>query len=282
MALTTKNGDILHPIGIGTWNISSRINDSLPEGRFRNVEAVRGNEQEEIDGLRYSIERGQNHLDCAELYGAFYTDEVVGRALEASSVERKNLFIADKLWKHSSAPNAARPTVEQMLSKLRTDYLDLLYIHAAWTDVNWRDAIPQIDDLIDEGIVRSFGVSNFTVDEMIQAQAIARHPISVNQMHFSCLHRDEVDEEFRSFCKEHDIAIVAYRPTERGQALVHPVLIDIATAHGATPAQIALAWLMQMGTLPITKTIQKAHIDENLGALQITLSEHDLEKIATI
>ena len=70
MLLTTVNGDPVHPIGIGTWDIASRANRELPEGHYRNVEAVRGNEAAEIEGIRYSLELGQNHIDCAELYGS--------------------------------------------------------------------------------------------------------------------------------------------------------------------------------------------------------------------
>ena len=115
------------------------------------------------------------------------------------------------------APGRVRPIVEQMLTKLGTDYLDLLYIHAPWRDVDWRSAVPQIDALIEEGIVREFGVSNFTVDEMREAQSIAEHPIRANQMKLSCVSKDEVDNKFRLFCTEHEIAVVVYSPVDRGQ-----------------------------------------------------------------
>lgn len=281
MALTTKSGKGVHPIGIGTWNVASRLNSELPEGRYRNVEAVRGNESQEIEGIRYSLGRGQNHIDCAELYGAFYTDEVVGEAIDIEGVERTDLFIADKLWKNSVVAGAARPTVEQMLTKLGTDYLDLLYIHAPFNDADWQAAIPQIDQLIDEGIVRHLGVSNFTVEQMQETSAMAHHPIAANQMNLNCLYTKEVDDAFKKYCNEQDIAIVAYRPLtlEGGVPLRHEVLTDIAAQHGATSAQIALAWLLQIGTLPIPKAIQKSHIDENLEALKILLSDEDMDRL---
>ena len=282
MALITKSGHDLHPIGIGTWGIASRVNSSLPSGRYRDVEAVRGREDEEIDAIRHSISLGQNHLDCAELYGAFYTDEVVGAAIAGAGAARSDLFIGDKLWRHSTAPGAVRATVEQMLTKLRTDYLDLLSIHAPWKDVEWQAALPQIDRLIDEGIVRHLGVSNFTITHMREAQAIAMHPIRANQVHFNCLHRDEADDAFRSFCDEHSIAIVAYQPMKRGAVLGHPALVDIATDHGATPAQVALAWLVHLGALAIPKATQRSHIEENLAALDIELTTSDLDVIATL
>lgn len=98
--MTTKFGKQLNLIGIGTWNISS-VFELDPSAKYKGTRAVYGNEEAEIDGLRYSLSKGQNHIDCAELYGAFYTDEVVGRAI--AGFPREDLFIADKLWKTSVA-----------------------------------------------------------------------------------------------------------------------------------------------------------------------------------
>lgn len=282
MALTTANGAAVHPIGIGTWNVASRVNLDLPDGRYRNIEPDPAGVEKAIEGICYSIERGQDHLDCAELYGAFFTDEVVGQAIAASGKDRADLFIADKLWKHSTAPGAVRPTVEQMLAKLRTDYLDLLYIHAPWPEVDWLAAVPQIDRLIEEGVVRGLAVSNFDVAQMQETLAVAEHPIAANQVHYNCLHRDEADEAFRAFCEEHDIAVVAYQPVERGEAVRHPVVREVAAHHRATPAQVAIAWLLQRGALPIPKALDPGHIDENLGALDVTLSTDDIARIDRI
>jgi len=80
MTLQTKSGKPLHPIGIGTWNISG-IFEADPSAKYKGARAVYGREEAEIEALRYSLGKGQNHIDCAELYGAFYTDEVMGRAI---------------------------------------------------------------------------------------------------------------------------------------------------------------------------------------------------------
>lgn len=93
--IATKSGRILFPIGIGTWNINSIFKPGNPFAKFKGTESVFGNEKANIEAIRYSILKGQNHIDCAELYGAFYTDEVVGKALEGQ--KREELFIADKL-----------------------------------------------------------------------------------------------------------------------------------------------------------------------------------------
>ena len=90
----------------------------------------------------------------------------------------------------------------------------MLYIHAA-SPVDWQIAIPQIDELIDEGIVRDFGVSNFTAMNMVNAQAIAKHKVVANQVNYSLLYKREVNALFRSYCQDNDIQTVAYQPLKR-------------------------------------------------------------------
>lgn len=279
MKLETKSGKQLHPIGIGTWNVSS-VFEADPSAKYKGTQAVHGNEDSEIEALRHSIGRGQNHLDCAELYGAFYTDEVIGRAI--AGLPREDLFIADKLWKTSVTKGQVHPTVDIMLKKLGTDYIDLLYIHAPWEGIAWQEAIPQIDELIDAGIVRYFGVSNFNIDQMKEAQAIAKHPIAANQMNFNVLYKDETDQAFRDFCEENDIQIVAYQPIKRQEVLTNETVKAIATAHDVTPAQVALAWLLQVGALPIPKATDRVHIDENLGATDLKLTFHEMEQLEAL
>lgn len=277
--MQTKSGKPLFPIGIGTWNIAGTYNPD-PNAKYKGAEPSCGKEESEIEAIRYSISKGQNHLDCAELYGAFYTDEVVGRAI--TELERTDLYVADKLWKTSVGKGSVRPTVERMLEKLGTDYLDMLYIHAPWTEVNWQEAIPQIDELIDEGIVRDFGVSNFTVANMEQAHKIARHPIIANQMNYNVLYKNEVDEALKAYCNKNNIQLIAYQPIKRSEVLSNSILQEIAKMHDATPAQVALAWLLAKNALPIPKATNKQHIDENIAAATIKLSQENIVQLDVI
>lgn len=274
--MQTKSGKSLFPIGIGTWNIAGTFNAN-PSAKYKGAEPNYDNEAAEIEAIRYSISKGQNHIDCAELYGAFHTDEVVGKAI--AELKREDLFIADKLWKTSVGKDLVRATVEQMLTKLGTDYLDMLYIHAPWEEVNWQEAIPQIDALIEEGVVRAFGVSNFTIADMQTAQKLAQHPIVANQMNYNVLYKDEVDDAFKKYCQANRIEIVAYQPVKRQEVLSNATIRTIAQAHSATPAQIALAWLIAQGTLPIPKAINKQHIDENVNALSIELTSEEISQL---
>lgn len=275
--MKTKSGKTLFPIGIGTWNIGGTFNPNNPDAKYKGAEPSYENEEVEIEAIQYSIEKGQNHIDCAELYGAFHTDEVVGKAI--SGLNREDLYIADKLWKTSVGKGLVRPTVEKMLEKLGTEYLDMLYIHAPWAEIDWHEAIPQIDELIDEGVVKDFGVSNFTVADMEKVRKIARHPIVANQMNYNVLYKDEVNEEFKSYLIENNIQLVAYQPIKRQAVLSNETIQMIADAHNATPAQIALAWLIAQNALPIPKAVNKKHIDENIEAVAIKLTDVELEAL---
>ncbi len=278
--MQTKSGKPVFPIGIGTWSIGGTFNPNNPTAKYKGAEPNYDNEEAEVAAICYSIEKGQNHIDCAELYGAFHTDEVVGKAI--AGFDRTDLFIADKLWKTSVGQGLVRLTVEKMLQKLGTNYIDLLYIHAPWDGVNWQAAIPQIDELVDEGLVLGFGVSNFTVENMKEAHSLAQHPIVANQMNYNVLYRDEIDEAFKEYCKQNNIQIVAYQPIKRQEVLANTNIQEIAKNHNTTPAQVALAWLIAQGALPIPKAINLSHIDENVSSINIRLSENDMRALNDI
>lgn len=169
-----------------------------------------------------------------------------------------------------------------MLEKLGTDYLDMLYIHAPWADVNWQEAIPQIDELIDRGVVRDFGVSNFTLADMQEAKKITKYPFVANQMNYNVLYKNEVNKAFSGYCRDNNIQIIAYQPVKRQEVLSNKIIQDIADEHNASPAQIALAWLLVKGALPIPKAVNMQHIDENISAVNIRLSEQNLADLDDI
>lgn len=261
MMLLTKSGAPVHPIGIGTWGM----------GGFRETE--KGGEEQAIEAIQYSISQGQNHIDTAELYGGGYTDTIVGRAI--ADTPREELFVADKLWRDSVAPGKVRPAVETMLKKLGSSYIDLLYIHSPWDDVEWQAAIPQIDELIDEGVIRHLGVSNFTISDLEQAIKIGRHGVVANQLRYNVLHKEDVTPAMHDFCTKNDVATVAYRPVERNEVENNVIIQAIAKKYQATPQQIALAWLVKQSVLTIPKSLKRDHIDQNLVALDIELTEAD-------
>ncbi len=254
--LSTKSGRPLHPIGIGTWT-------------FGEYSLHSPGADAEVAAIEYALSLGQNHIDTAEMYGNGGAEQVVGRAI--SKVPREDIYVATKLWKTHVLRGTVRPAVEAMLKRLGTDYIDLLYIHAPWHDVPWQQSVPEICQLIDEGVVRQFGVSNFNVERMNEVIGLSTQPIVANQMHYSFGHRTEVTPELKALCEANGTTIVAYRPLERGELFENSELSALAKQHDATQAQAALAWLIAQGALPIPKARSRAHIDENFAAASLHL-----------
>lgn len=282
--LRTLSDMPVYPVGVGTFGIAGRENvattDALRHVGYKNIEPVTENTDFEISGLAAWLTGGANYLDTAELYGAGYTQTVVGHAIRASGVPRADLFISGNVWK--SSYGAVRKAVEGMLDRLGTDYLDVAGLHSPHTDgwqvPRWEIAIGEFGDLLAEGAVRGLSVSNFTVDHMTKAIELTGLPIRTAQMGFSLNYQKEVTTDFRGFCAAHGIQIAAYQPLQpqvTGNASVRAV----ATAKGVTPAQVALAWAIQMDTLPVTKTINVDHIRENLAAAEVRLTCDEMKQL---
>lgn len=282
--LCTLSGKSVYPVGIGTFGIAGRENPATAEALrhvgYKNIEPVTGNEDLEITGLVAWLTGGANYLDTAELYGAGYTQTVVGRAIRAAGVPRDDLFISGNVWK--SSYGAVRKSVEGMLDRLGTDYLDVAGLHSphtnGWQVPGWESTIAEFDSLLSEGIIKGLSVSNFTVDHMTRAMELTGLPIKTAQMAFSINYQKEVTAGFREFCAAHCIQIAAYQPLQP-DVLGNVAVQTIATAQKATPAQVALAWTIQMGTLPVTKTISKDRIRENLAAPTVRLTDDEIDHL---
>ena len=223
--------------------------------------------QAEVEAIQYAISLGQNHIDTAEIYANGGAEQIVGSA--TGLLKRDDLFIASKLWKSHMAKGLVRPAVEAMLKRLGTDYLDLLYIHAPWFDTPWQEAIPQISELIGEGMVRYFGVSNFNAVRLQEVLALASYPTAANQVHYSYMHQQGVTPELMQLCAVHDVGIIAYMPLEQCRTTRSVELADIAQQYNVTASQVALAWLVDQGVFPIPKALQRAHIEQNAAVLKL-------------
>lgn len=262
-----------HPIGIGTWGMGgTRLSDDA-------IFADYDHDQREIEAIRYSISQGQNHLDTAQLYGAGHTEEIVREAIR--DIPRENLFIVSKVWKSHAYRSAVPKAVEGILSRLHIPYLDLIYIHGYFKAVPISEYIQGLNDVVDRGLATAIGVSNFTLNQLKEAEAISHHPIVAVQNHYNLIERTYVPQELLDYCREKHIAVVAYRPLERkkltGETDI-PELRAMAKRHNASVSQIALAWLLaQEGVIPIPKASSKEHIDENLQSLHVSLSPEDMK-----
>jgi diketogulonate reductase-like aldo/keto reductase len=259
----------LHPIGIGTWGMGGdRLSDG---GMFADYRE----DDRQVRAIRYSISRGQNHIDTAQIYGAGHTEEIVGEAI--NGFNREQLFIATKVWRSHSLRHAVPRAAENSLRKLNVDILDLLYVHAPWDGIPMAEYIGGINDAQDAGLTKAIGVSNFNVEQLAFAVSASKHPIVANQIHYNFLKRDCADAAMIKFCADHDITIVAYRPVERrllADKVVVSALIDAAERIGCSTAQLAIAWLIaQENVVTIPKASTPEHIDENIAAANLRIPD---------
>jgi len=271
----------------------------------------------EADGvrlLREAVDRGVTHFDTAEMYGIGRNETLVGKAL---ADRRENLVIATKFGPLRAAdgtrlgvdgsPENVRRASSGSLERLGMDHIDLYYLHRVDPDTPIEETVGAMARLVEEGKVRALGLSEASAATLRRAHAV--HPITALQTEYSLFSR-EIEEEILPTCVELGVSLVAYSPLGRGLltgsyteawqppdgdfrkvaqprfeggnlaanvALVE-VVKEVARRRGATPAQVALAWVLGRGehVVAIPGTTESAHLDENLGALQVELTDEDL------
>jgi 2,5-diketo-D-gluconate reductase B len=235
---------VIPELGFGTWRLSGR---------------------ECVEGVADALAAGYRHVDTARMYG---NERDVGKGLRSSDVDRSEVFLATKVWPDDLAPDRVRASLERSLSDLGTDYVDLFLIHWPNPRTPLEATLGAMTELREEGKTREIGVSNFTAAQFREALDLA--PVIVNQVEYH-VYLDQ--RALLEVCRERSAELCAYRPLGKGQVTSDPVIAEIAAAHGATPAQVALAWLIaQEGVSAVPKTSSPERRRENLGALELELS----------
>ncbi|MET0390342.1 MAG: aldo/keto reductase [Polyangiales bacterium] len=234
-----------------------------------------------IAALRTGLELGLTHVDTAELYGSGRVEELVAEAI--ASVPREGLYLVSKVMpSHASRAGTLR-ACEQSLKRLQTDYLDCYLLH--WPgSYPLEETIASFEKLREDGKIRAWGVSNFDVGELEEALAIAGPgKITCNQVLYHLAQRD-IEHAVVPWCAQHDVAVVGYTPFGRsGFPPAGPsgrVLTEIAQRHGASPRQVALAFLTRdPHTFAIPKASDAAHVRDNAGAAKVTLTQADIDQL---
>ena len=237
--------------------------------------------QSEVAALRMGLDLGMTLIDTAEMYGEGGAEEVVG---EAIADRRAEVFLVTKVYPHNATRRGTVEACKRSLRRLKTHYIDLYLLH-------WRGEVPLSETLAafqqlkEDGKIRDYGVSNFDVEDMEEASALpGGDEIATNQVLYNLEHRG-IEWDLIPWCREQHIPIMAYSPvghksTEQRRLFGHPTVKSIAARHNATPAQIALAWLLrQPDIVAIPKASRPEHIQENRDALQIELTDQDLEEL---
>ncbi|MDH4555352.1 2,5-didehydrogluconate reductase DkgB [Pseudomonas sp. BN417] len=234
-------------------------------------------DQQVMDSIRNGLELGYRHIDTAQIYG---NESEVGQAIAESGVARDQLFVTTKVWTEHLAADRLIPSLEESLAKLGLEQLDLALIH--WPSPD--DAIPVAEYMTAlleakrRGLARQIGISNFTIAHMQQAiDTVGADEIATNQVevHPFLQNRTLVD-----FARSRGIHLTAYMPLAYGKVMQDPVIQGIAAAHDATPAQVALAWLLQQGFAVIPSSTRRENLASNQLALDLTLNDAEMAAIA--
>jgi diketogulonate reductase-like aldo/keto reductase len=250
------DGTKIPAYGLGTWRM----------GEDRRQRA------QEVAALKHGIERGVTLIDTAEMYGDGEAENIVA---DAVGKKRDDIFIVSKVLPHNAGRADTIAACERSLRRLKTDRIDLYLLH--WRgDVPLDDTIEAFNELAEAEKILAWGVSNFDISDMGELwKTPDGNAVATNQVLYN-LTRRGIEFDLMPWCRQRKIPIMAYSPIEQGRLLGHPVLREIAARHKATPAQVALAWLMRHDdVIVIPKATSIAHADENLGALDLLLGHED-------
>lgn len=232
-----------------------------------------------VDAVRHALELGYRAIDTAQAYG---NEAEIGAAIAASGVPREQLFITTKVWTDQFGNGKLIPSLKDSLRKLRTEQVDLTLIH--WPSpggaVPMAEYLGALAEAQDQGLTRLIGVSNFTsalLREAIGIVGAAR--IATNQVELSPYLQNRT---LAAFAHEQGIHLTSYMTLAYGKVLNDPVIGAVAAAHGATTAQVVLAWAMQLGYAVIPSSTKRANLEGNLKAQALTLSEAEMAQIAAL
>jgi alcohol dehydrogenase (NADP+) len=287
--LQFANGDQMPILGLGTWK-------STPGEVYKAVK----------EALRI----GYRHIDCAPIYG---NEAEVGQALADSFKEgvtsRDQLWITSKLWNNSHAPENVQPSLEKTLSDLQIDSLDLYLIHwpvvlrkevlfhesvndlIALDDLPISETWPVMEAMVDKGLCKHIGVSNFSVAKLKELLENSRLMPEMNQIE---LHPYLQQPAMLKFCKSNGIHLTGYAPLgsadrpERLKVEDEPILLEepaittIAERHGITPAQLVLSWAIHRRTAVIPKSVNPGRLKQNLSAAEVSLAQDDMPEMARL
>ncbi|MGC5776746.1 aldo/keto reductase [Paenibacillus pabuli] len=259
------DGTTLPAIGQGTWYMGEK----------------QSSRREEVQALRYGIERGMTVIDTAEMYAEGGAEEVTGEAIADC---RDDVFLVSKVYPHHADRKRMIAACERSLSRLGTDRLDLYLLH-------WRGSIPleetvkAMEQLKQSGKILRWGVSNLDTEDMQELWNIpGGQQCAVNQVLYHAASRG-IEYELLPWLWERHVPVMAYCPLAQGgrlrqDLLEHPVIREIARDRGVSPSQIALSWVIRDGdVMAIPKAVQLDHVAENAAAMDVILSQDEVVRL---
>jgi diketogulonate reductase-like aldo/keto reductase len=254
------SGEKIAALGQGTWHFAESP----------------GRRAEEVASIRLGVDLGMTVIDTAEMYSNGAAEALVGEAIAG---RRSEVFLIDKVLPHHATREGTIRACEASLGRLGVDYIDLYLLH-------WRGRIPLVEtieafaELKLHGMIRYWGVSNFDIDDMIELSGVpGGDEVQTNQILYNLARRGP-EYALLPWLSQHGIPTMAYSPIEQGRLLEHRPLQPIARRHGATPAQIALAWVLHHdGVNAIPRAGTLSHVRQNAAARDIELTGNDLHDL---
>lgn len=251
------SGEMIPVLGQGTWGMA--------EDAQRRAD--------EVAALRLGLDLGMTLIDTAEMYADGAAEELVAEAIAG---RRDEVFLVSKVLPNNATRRGTIASCERSLRRLGTDRLDLYLLH-------WRGQVPLEETfdafaaLVSAGKIRHWGVSNFNVSDLAEVMNLpGGAAVATDQVLYN-LTRRGIEHDLLPWCHERGLPIMAYSPIEQGRMLGHPVLQGVASRHDATPAQVALAWVLrQDGLNAIPKAGTPVYVQENRTSLDLRLTEQDL------
>ena len=265
--LALRDGMTVPALGLGTW----RMGESA---RSRSAE---------VAAVRQAIELGYRLFDTAEMYGEGGAEEVLGQALadamRAGDVTRDELFVVSKVYPHNASRKGTQGACERSLARLQLDHVDLYLLHWRGTHA-LEETVAGFERLRAQDKLRAWGVSNLDTRDMAELWRAPQGTQCVaNQVYYSLSERG-VEFDLVPWQRQHGVATMAYCPIDQGTIARSAALKPLAERLNATPAQIALAWLVSRGdVIAIPKAVQAAHLQENLAAADVVLDEAALAEL---
>ena len=252
-------GERVPALGQGTWRMGERP----------------GRRAAEIEALCTGVELGMTLIDTAEMYGDGATESLVGEALAGL---RDEVFLVSKAYPQNAGRSRLERACEASLKRLRTDRLDLYLLH-------WRGSVPLaetvegMEALRAAGKIRAWGVSNLDLDDMDELAAAGGEGCATDQVLYNVGRRGP-EFDLLPALADRGVSVMAYSPVEQGRLFTDGALKAVAERHGATPYQVALAWVMRNpGVFAIPKAGDVAHVRENRVAADLQLTPEDLAAI---
>lgn len=255
-----RSGPELPALGLGTWQMgeSARRRDA------------------EVRALRLGLELGVTLIDTAEMYASGGAERVVARAIEG---RRDEVLLVSKVLPQNASRTGTLRAAERSLKRLETDRIDLYLLH--WEGSHGLDETYEaFERLVEQGKIRSYGVSNFDTDAMESSERLpAGRKVAANQVIYN-LARRGIEYSLLRWCRERDVAVMAYSPLEQGRIPASRAVEAVARRHGCSPYQAALAWtLREPGVVAIPKASRLEHVRENVAAREIRLGAEDLAEL---